>query len=230
MMDEKDDNVEEPKDRTIVELSQPWSGSLFRQVGPEQLFFMGLVCFVHLVLFLIITVMYFGEGRVLLASLCSVVVFFFLLMGTLCFLMLKRPEQLFQILTDFKSHQIDQLLGSCKEFIGAYCDEQDKTFTITDKGPLLGVIQRKGWEFYLQPDNIVLGVFHMFYLSGKHVTRLGIRNVNDQNRQEAIRLHIQIDRHLLSSKLMGHVFGGSNTCRYLEEGGIYNEIKNDDSP
>ena len=60
-MDEKTDNVEESGNKKIVELSQPWSGSLFQHVGPEQLFFIGLVCFVHLLLFSVITVMYAGR-------------------------------------------------------------------------------------------------------------------------------------------------------------------------
>ena len=228
-MDEKTDNVEESGNKKIVELSQPWSGSLFQHVGPEQLFFIGLVCFVHLVLFSVITVMYVGEGRVLLASLCSVVVFFFLLMGTLCFLMLKQPERFFQTVLDFEPHQIDQLVKKSKETISTYCEEHNKIFTITDKGPFLGFIKRRGWEFFIQHDAVVLGVFHMYYLSGKRVTRLGIRNVSKHNRQPAIVLHIKLDQHLSSSGLMGNVVGGSDTVSYLEEDGIYKKIEGDDS-
>lgn len=100
---------------------------------------------------------------------------------------------------DFNPNEENRTHFLCENFL----KEHDLQYTYVKES--YGIVSGSGYE--LLPSGIRLIVFNvnvpMIGLSGR-CTRLGIRNINENTLQEAIRLHIDLDEYLIQNNLVGH--------------------------
>jgi len=211
----------------MIELNQKWSGSVTTRIEPHQALFLALVSISQVILFSVVTIMFMNKQSFIFTSCFFLVVLFFSLMGTISFFGFKYPHKMYQIMLDFQHSRYEYVLKECHSFIDYYSKERTIEYNMMNRDSFLGLLKPRGKEFLIVPHNYVVGIFHTWYLHGKKVTRLAIRNVDEKNMNVAIQFHIELDKFLFSKKIIGKVLGGGESIRYKEENGIFVEIADD---
>lgn len=194
----------------VIELKANWNGPLSTTIPIEQLSKMRRWVFGGGILLIALGVWLFLKNSI--SGILEIMVGIILLSIGIFVETIKNKPSFRGTSIDFPSDYLNQVFKKCEDFLKEnryYYEKTEENYKIL-----------KGKGFELQPSRVRLIIFNVKAPISGHVARLGIRNIDKQNLQQAIELQIKLDNYFIKNSLIGKNPANIRT-RYEWDGAKY---------
>lgn len=178
---------------TVVELKANWNGPLSINIPVEDLSKMRRWAFGGGILLILIGVWFWTDN--LISGIFMIIIGTIILFLGIFIELIKSKQSFRGTSIDFLPNYIDYLYGRCEQFL------KENKYHYKSIQENYGLLKGNGFE--LQPSGVRIIIFDVKAPLSGRVTRLGLRNINEQNLQEGIELQVKLDNYFVNNNLIG---------------------------
>jgi len=178
---------------TVVESKANWNGPILTKIPAEELSKMRRWLLGGGILLIALGIWDLWDD--LLKGILEVITGIIITFLELFFEYIKNKKTFYGTSIDFPAEHLNLLYNICEEFLkenGYYYEKMEENYSVV-----------KGKGFEIQPSGIRLVLFDVKAPISGHIARVGIRNIDESNQQQAIELQVKLDNYFLKKNLVG---------------------------